>query len=240
VTASISPTLIASIQQSVGNIEGYQRCREGVFLLDNLPAIVSDAFGLFSVPGGGIAGEALKALMQKRVDAAREIMLTEISRGDIRFSETDAEESVAIVYRYLRAAQEGAARVNLRLIAQVLCGQARLGLIKADEFLYYADLLTPLRRDEILLTGCILRYWDAAIEQEGAPLERMRTATVKSRDALIPEVFEDSAEFGAVADGMRRTGFFSTQALAGGGDLFGPSPVLVRLARLVDFNAALS
>ena len=207
-------------------------------MLASLPAVICDVFGSLSLPGGGMAGEALKALFQKRADDAREIMLTAISRGDIRFSETDAEESVAIVYRYLRAAQEGAARVNLRLLAEVFCGQARSGLIRADEFLYYADVLTPLRRDEILLTGCILRNWSEAIEQKDDPIERMRVATVRSQSALIPDVFEDHAEFRAVADGMRRTGFFSTQATAGGGDLLGPSPILLRLARLVDFDAA--
>ncbi|MCI3206358.1 MULTISPECIES: hypothetical protein [Pandoraea] len=204
-------------------------------MLSSLPALIGDVFSCFSLPGGGVAGEALKALFRKRIDDAQEIMLTAISRGDIRFSETDAEESVAIVYRYLRAAQEGAARVNLRLLAQVFCGQARLGLIKADEFLYYADVLTPLRRDEILLLGSILRYWNEAIEEE--PIQRMRSATVRSQEALIPKVFDDHAEFRAVADGMRRTGFFSTQATAGGGDLLGPSPVLMRLARLTDFEA---
>ena len=207
-------------------------------MVGSLPAVICDVFGLFSLPGGAMAGEALKALFQKRADDAREIMLTAIERGDIRFSETDVEESVAVVYRYLRAAQEGAARVNLRLLAEVFCGQARLGLIKADEFLYYADVLTPLRRDEILLTGCILRYWNEATDQKNDPIERMRIATVKSQSALIPNVFEDHAEFRAVADGMRRTGFFSIQATAGGGDLLGPSPVLMRLARLVDFDAA--
>lgn len=164
-------------------------------------------------------------------------MMEAIARGDVRFSESDVEESVAIVYRYLRAAQEGAARTNLRLLADVFCGQARFGLVKADEFLYYADVLAPLRRDEILLTGCILRHWNQAIEQKGDEFERMRAATLKSQRDLVPSVFGDDAEFAAVADGMRRTGFFSTQATAGGGDLLGPSPVLLRIARLVDFDA---
>jgi hypothetical protein len=207
-------------------------------LLDSLPAVVGDVFGCFSMPAGGIAGEALKALFKKRADDAREIMLTELSSGKVRFSETDAEEAVAIVYRYLRAAQEGAARVNLRLLAQVLSGQAHLGLIKADEFLYYADILAPLRRDEILLTGRIIRHWENATDQKDDLIERKRTATTKAREALIPSVFGDAAEFQAVADGLRRTGFFSIQATAGGGDLLGPSPVLLRLARLVDFDAA--
>ncbi|MFL9987138.1 hypothetical protein [Paraburkholderia sediminicola] len=207
-------------------------------MIDSLPAVVSDVFGLFALPLGGIAGEALKALLKKRMEAAREIMLAEISRGDIRFSETDADESVAIVYRYLRAAQEGAARTNLRLLAQVLSGQARLGLIKADEFLYYADILTSMRRDEILLTGEILREWNAAEKLAGDNTERMRYATNRAMLTLIPNVFDDAGDFRANADGLRRTGFFLIQATAGGGDLFGPSPLLLRLSKLIDFEAA--
>ncbi|CAN7806573.1 hypothetical protein LJR267_010739 [Paraburkholderia hospita] len=207
-------------------------------MLDSLPAVVGDIFGYFSVPAGGVAGEALNALFKKRADDAREIMLTELSRGKVRLSETDAEEAVAIVYRYLRAAQEGAARVNLRLLAQVLSNQVHLGLIKADEFLYYADILAPLRRDELLLTGSILRHWENAIDQKDDPVERKRTATTKAHETLIPSVFGDADEFQAVADGLRRTGFFSIQATAGSGDLLGLSPVLLQLARLADFNAA--
>lgn len=209
-------------------------------MLDSLPAVVGDIFSCLSVPGGGAAGRALKALFKKRADSAREIMLAELSRGKVRFSETDAEEAVAIVYRYLRAAQEGAGRVNLRLLAQVLSGQAHLGLIKADDFLYYADFLSPLRRDEILLAGSILHHWEVAIDQKDDSIERKRTATTKAREALIPSVFADAAEFQAVADGLRRTGFFSIQATAGGGDLLGPSPVQLRLASMVDFEAAVA
>lgn len=207
-------------------------------MIDTLPTLVGDVFSVFSLPGGGLAGEALKSIFKKRADSAREIILEELSRGNVRLSETDAEESAMIVYRYLRAAQEGAARMNLRLLAQTLAGQARLGLVKADEFLYYADMLTSLRRDEILLIGQILHHWNAAEHLKDDPLERMKYATGHSREALVPEVFVDDADFRANADALRRTGLLLIQATAGGGDRLGPSPLLFRLAKLVDFDAA--
>jgi hypothetical protein len=210
--------------------------REGTIVSTALVAVVSDAFGLFTWPGGALAGEVLSRLFKNRADAAQEIMLSELTRGNVRFSEIDPEECVAIVYRYLRAAHEGAARNNLRLLSQVLAGQARLGLVKADEFLYYADILTSMRRDEILLTGAILRSWNAASAQASDPTKRMQTATIQAKVALISDVFEDDADFRSVADGLRRTGFLLTQPTAGGGDLLGPSPLLIRLSKLTDFQ----
>lgn len=80
--------------------------------MDRLPAVVGDVFDRPSVPEGLLAGEALKALFNKRADSARDVMLNELSHGKVRLSETDAEVAAAIVYRFLRAAQDGAARVD--------------------------------------------------------------------------------------------------------------------------------
>jgi hypothetical protein len=204
-----------------------------------LPAVLGDIFSMQSWPLGGVASEALKRILKNRVDAAREILLAEMSAGNVRFRESDVEESVAIVYRYLRAAQEGAARVNLRLLSQAMCGQASAGVLKADEFLYYADLFTSLRRDEVLLLGAVLRFWDAPhYESNIDRSERMRGTTACAQRELVPDVFADADEFSAVADGLRRTGLLATLATAGGGDLLGPSPLLLRIAKLVDFDAA--
>ncbi|CAB3775261.1 hypothetical protein LMG29542_08643 [Paraburkholderia humisilvae] len=102
---------------------------------ESLIVAIGDMFSLTNVPGGNVAGYALKQLFAKRLDSAREILLEELARGDIRVSEGDLEEGVAIVYRFLRAAQEGTARVNLRLLSQVIAKQAWQGTMKADEFL---------------------------------------------------------------------------------------------------------
>jgi len=205
--------------------------------VDLLPAVLNDAFSLFSWPLGNVAGEALKALLKRRADAAQEIILEEISKGSVRFSEVDADEGVAIVFRYLRAAQEGTARVNLRLMAQVMCGQAKHGPLKADDFLYYADTLASLRTDELHLIGELLGNWNRASHEQDRD-ERMRAATIGAKEALVPKVFADASDFQACADGLRRTGYFLITATFGSGDLLGPSPLLLRLAALVDFEAA--
>ena len=102
---------------------------------ESLIAAIGDMFSLTNVPGGNVAGFALKRLFAKRLDNARETLLKKLARGDMRVSEADLQEGVATVYRFLRAAQEGAARVNLRLLSQVIANQAWRGTMKADEFL---------------------------------------------------------------------------------------------------------
>jgi hypothetical protein len=109
-----------------------------------LIAVVQDLIGLTPYSVGNVAGVALESLLKKRVVAAREILLAEIPRGDVTLASAELEEVVAIIYRFLRSAQEGAARRNLRLLAQVIAGQSKNSAISADEFLYYANLLAGL------------------------------------------------------------------------------------------------
>ncbi|WP_233890111.1 hypothetical protein [Paraburkholderia flagellata] len=204
---------------------------------EGLIALVGDVFGLANLPGGNVAGFGLKQLMAKRLDAAREVLLNELARGQSRVSEVDLEEGLAIVYRFLRAAQEGAARVNLRLLSQVIANQAWGGTMKADDFLYYADILGPLRRDEMLLLGSLHRNW---FDERRLSLDvgQRRIETIGAMKAdLVPGVFESDADFFAIADSLTRTGLVATVA-AYGGSFYEPSPLLQRVVRMVDFEAA--
>jgi hypothetical protein len=204
---------------------------------ESLVAAIGDMFSLANVPGGNVAGYALKQLFAKRLNSAREILLEELARGDIRVSEADLEEGVAIMYRFLRAAQEGTARVNLRLLSQVIAKQVWQGTIKADEFLYYADILSPLRRDEVLLLGSLHRNWfDPSRGDLDIPKRRIQTLGAV-RSELTPAVFQSDGEFFAVMGSLSRTGLLSTVA-AYGGAFYEPTPLLERLVRLVDFDAA--
>jgi len=83
--------------------------------------------------------------MERRKEAAREILLDEIRRGSASPTTDDIDESVSILYRYWRAAQEGAGRLNLRLLASVYAGQVRDKSIVADR-------LSVLRRPACIFT----------------------------------------------------------------------------------------
>ena len=201
-----------------------------------LVALIGDVFELAKLHGGGVAGFALNQLLQKRLEAAREILFEELSRGRIRVSEANLEDGLAIAYRFLRAAQEGASRVNLRLLSQVIARQAWMGTMTADEFLYYADILGPLRRDEVILVGCLHRTWHA--QDAVADVGQRRIATIRVlQQELIPAVFESNDDLFAIADSLTRTGLVSTVA-AYGGAFYQPTPLLERLVTMVDLEAA--
>jgi len=106
-----------------------------------------------------LAGWTLGSLFRKRLDTAREILLEELRRCEKSLHEIgEVEEVAAITYRFARAAQEGTARLNLRLMAKVIAGQARLGTLVANEFLYYADIIASLRREEIILITTLHKH----------------------------------------------------------------------------------
>lgn len=202
-----------------------------------LIAIVQDLIGLTNYSVGNIAGIALNALLQKRTSAARELLLAEIQRGDVTLAGAEVEEVVAILYRFLRSAQEGAARRNLRLLAQVIAGQAKRAAISADEFLYYANLLEPLRRDEIVFFGTLIRHWTSPSLVSQSSENRCLEAMAATKRDLIPSIVPSDADFAALVGSLTRTGFLTTHP-AWDSPMYEPSPLLERVVRMVDFEAA--
>lgn len=120
-----------------------------------LPAVIEDVFASLQIPGGSVASQLLQSIFRKKAEEAREILLDEI-----RFGQSPAlaeDEAVYIIYRYLRAAQEGAARINLRLLSQVIARDTELTSLTADRFLYYSDIISSLTIDEIKFLGMMVR-----------------------------------------------------------------------------------
>jgi hypothetical protein len=163
---------------------------------------------------------------------ARDILLDEIRSGTKTLGDAEVEEAAAIFYRYMRAAQEGGARLNLRLMAKVIAGQAHRGNLLADEFLYYADMLASLRREEILALGTLYRHWksDARVDAAGAALSGAKAE-------LIPKVFRDNEEFLATLGAAARTGLVTY--ISGFDRVYMVSPLMDRLYALAPFEEAL-
>jgi len=178
-------------------------------------ALFSDALTATSSPitsaSGAVLSSALSAVMERRKEAAREILLDEIRRGGASPTTDDIDESVSILYRYWRAAQEGAGRLNLRLLASVYAGQVRDKTIVADDFLYYADLLASLRRDEIILLGTLLRCSTNADGTPGVGHDPM----TQTRAEMVPAVFEAHEDYNAALGALQRTGLISAHAIGG-------------------------
>lgn len=212
------------------------------FLPRAVEAVAADVLSLCGIPGStaGLAiSVALEAMMKHRQDAAREVLLTELRKGEKTLHQIgEVDELAAMLFRYSRAAQEGAARLNLRLMAKVIAGQAQAGALVADEFLAWADVLASLRREEVILLAEMTRAVDAA---EAAPGVAWSAATIHSTlcERLIPCVFANEGELSAAALALSRTGFVLAETNYSGSPQHIPSPLLRRVQGLADFQDAL-
>jgi hypothetical protein len=150
----------------------------------------------------------------------------------------EVEEAVTVVHRYLRAAQEGTARANLRVMARVIDGQARRGRISADEFLPYAAILATLREAEIILLGTYHRHWlSEAAGVEGGGDVRGQKATLLAAKELVPGLYPDRDEFMAAQGALLRTGFLRLAAV-GNGDFYAATRFFLALCEIAPFEAA--
>jgi len=206
-------------------------------MLEQLPsllsAIVGDGFTLANAEGGGLVGFAasrlITTLLARRGEAGRSILIQELRHGERSMTSVEIEDSVAVVYRYLRAAQEGTARLNLRLMAKVIAGRARLGNLVADEFLADAEIIASLRRNEIILLATM---YQASIATDLGDPEAW------AEKKLVPEPFLTKDELRATKAAVVRTGLIET---ASGYSSIGYTltPLLDRLISLADIEAAL-
>ena len=79
-----------------------------------MSAVLSDWFTYSSLQGGAAggwaAGAVIRQFMRRRLEQTRDILLDELRSGEKRLPPTQIDEGIAIICRYFRAAQEGAAR----------------------------------------------------------------------------------------------------------------------------------
>lgn len=208
-----------------------------------LSAIVGDAFGAGGWLMGNFAGTgfavAAQGLLRRRAERARNILVEEVRRGERPLDTSEIDEAAAVLLRYSRAAHEGAARLNLRLMAKVIAGQAHRGALYADEFLRHADVIASLLREEIILLGTRQRYWTVdAVQELANDHDRMNEVRRLMIAELIPVPFMDIAELSATEDAVVRTGFLSRTEVFGG-TIFKPTRAFERICSLVSFDAAL-
>ncbi len=211
----------------------------GEFTSDAI-SLVADAAHI-TIPGAAVAGGAVTRFLRRRTEAARDILLDELRRANITDVEAASEDdAVGVVYRYLRAAQEGAARLNLRLLAKVIVGQFEAGRLMADEFLQYAESLAALSRDEIIVIGTMYR---AMVEQLAQMRENPATFPngidpwAATKRALAEKGWEED-RVAAAGTRSQRSGLVVGHA-AYGGMIFSASPMLTELGKTVDFDDAL-
>jgi hypothetical protein len=97
--------------------------------------------------------------MQRRLEEARDVLFDELKHGRIDPLNVAQEDgAVAIIYRYMLAVRDCSARRNLRLLARVIAGLGQRDRLFADDFNKYAEALSRLTRDELLVLGTLYRH----------------------------------------------------------------------------------
>lgn len=199
---------------------------------DDLGKLVSDlTTDLVLGAGKDTAVALVRVVIERRRKNASAILLQELRKGKIPLSPPD--EIVSSVLRYIRAADEGAARLNLRLMAQVFAGKAFLGNLKADEFLHYAEILSAMRREELVLVATLQKVRKANLAAE--PHVQWKLAV----EALVPTLFEDEQAVRATALGCLRTGLLMDENTMDNMGNYVTSPLMDALERLAPIEAAL-
>ncbi len=168
------------------------------------------------------------------------MLLKELRRGNKTICDVDEGEVAEIVFRYMRAAQEGTARVNLRLMAEVIAGQAAAGNLVADEFLYYADILASLRYEEVVVLATLYRTTQEAIAKHtGDNILATQAMTAASLELSQTLGFKD-LDFAATAGAIMRTGLIASAPGQGGGfNIYYPTSLMDKLYALAPFEKAL-
>lgn len=199
-------------------------------------AVMQDVCSLVGIPCASTATAIYQEIQARRLDAARNIAIEELGQGHRRLSSMgELDEQVAILHRYFRAANEGTARLNLRLLAKIIAGHSEQAPLRADDFMYYADILSSLRREEVILLGTLYRHTSEERERGEMPPEV--AAERKTREELIPTVFASQDEYLATAGALMRTGLIIIQS-GWGGDTHRITPIMYKLAGTVSFEAA--
>ena len=199
--------------------------------------VTADLLACFHVPGTATAGSALGQFQKRRLERAREILLEELRSARISAVEAATEDdAIAIIVRYLRAAQEGSARLNLRLMAKVLAGQAHGGVLYADEFLRYADVLASLSREEVITIAALHKHTKEYQAEVSSGINDPPTPFSRLVDEMVPSHFPDEATLEGVCAGAMRTGMIVIATTWVG---HFTSPLVDRLQELAPFQDAL-
>ena len=122
-------------------------------------SIIIDVVSLFKIPTTTIQTLWMQHCEQKIIDS-RDILFDEIKDGC--FNNIGNDDKVSILHRYMQAAMNGSARINLRLLAKAINslanGEKLIKPIYANEFNRYAQVLENISVEEIHLIASMYEY----------------------------------------------------------------------------------
>lgn len=160
---------------------------------------------------------------RRRRDAAN-ILIEEISAGaheSADFLPDEIDPFIEICHRFSKAVEDGTARSNLKLLAQVIAGQKRNKALDPDGFRKWASVLSDLTRTELILVGTVIRV--SAIHSRDVWNEVRK----EMKDARF-----EPLEIEALGAAITRTGLLSP-APAWGAINYKPTQLLEELSTFV-------
>jgi hypothetical protein len=150
----------------------------------------------------------------------------------------EVAEVAAMIFRYMRAAQEGSACLNLRLMAMTAKGIIERPPIYASTFLRYAEILATLTRDEVVAIAALHRNECEQNQNASSEEDARANAKVRTREQLVPSYFSTESHLEYVLQAATRAGLVIGRS-GWGALVYETSPLADELARLVSFEEAL-
>ncbi|MBY0260142.1 hypothetical protein [Methylobacterium sp.] len=140
-------------------------------------SFVSDILSAAQLPGSSVLQRAVEKAYERRKQAAINGLLDAIAvvgQENVQFGTEEADELVQMMLRYVKAASEGAARQNLKLLALVIFGLKSNKTLVFDKFQECANVLEDMTRDEILFLGKFYKYLESG-ENENRLVQYLNT-----------------------------------------------------------------
>lgn len=194
--------------------------------------IVGDVISALQLPGGGFIGKLGDKYLERKQKEAAEILIEEVAKGSaepINFEERDLNPMIEIAYRFSKAAADGAARENLRLLAQVIVGLKKNKALDPDKFRKWANILEQLTRDELVVLGkAIAIRREIVAAGAGAPNDFWQKLKSELEAGSYP-----AAEIGPLCTSVSRYGLL-VPVSAFGGMVYMPTLWLDELGALAD------
>jgi len=187
-------------------------------------------------------GEALAQVLRRRGEAAREILQQQLARAEINIADSaDRDEAAAMVFGYIEAARQGAARRNLRMLAEIMSKKLATPPIYASEFLRWSRLLADLGPEEIITLARFHEvHHDGAFDKGPGPKDL--DGLTKKLEQMLVEVgaAKNSLDVQSILGALQRTGLIVYSAGGFGGAWHLPTPRLDELLKLVNIEEVIA
>lgn len=216
--------------------------RHPIELFDDAATIVTGGIPTATV------GRLLLGWWGKQKDVAQDELMRAFAGGEVDQQHLISNPHFqSILVKYAAAARDGAARKNIRLLAEAMNGLNRRKQLHTDEFERFADVLSRMTRDQMIFCG---RYLSLLKIEMGGQLHTgalgdydlgSRAAVEKAfgalRVELVPNVFSNDGAFRVVISQLAAFGLLLDDPFLESA-VYEPSHLLLDISHLTDLEAA--